>query len=104
MSIYKRLAVIEREAVKSRVILGKTQSDIAKELNRNKATTCRELGRMRLYKELYSPVSDDADTKKKQSSRKAGKKKIKGALADQIENYLIKEHFSPEQISQTLRK
>ena len=104
MTIYKRVSVEEREAMKEGVILGKTQSDIAKELNRNKSTISRELRRIWLPKELYSPVAADADAKKKQSSRKAGKKKVKGQLADHIENYLLKKHFSPEQTSQMLRR
>jgi len=104
MTIYKRVSAVEREAMKSGVILGKSQSDIAKGLNRNKATVSRELRRMGLPKELYSPVAADADTKRKQSSRKAGKKKIKGALAERIENYLLEKHFSPEQTSQMLRR
>jgi IS30 family transposase len=104
MTIYKRLSVVEREAIKSGIILGKSQSDIAKQLNRDKATISRELRRMGLSKECYSPMAADAETKKKQSSRKAGKRKIQGALADQIENYLLEKHFSPEQISQMLRR
>jgi len=104
MTIYKRLSVVEREAIKSGIILGKSQLDIAKELNRDKATISRELRRLGLPKEDYSPVAADADAKTKQSSRKAGKRKIKGALADQIENYLLERRFSPEQSSQTLRK
>lgn len=104
MIIYKRLSAVEREAIKSGVILGKSQSDIARELNRDKATISRELRRMGLPKENYSPMAADADAKTRQSSRKAGKRKIKGALADQIENFLLERRFSPEQTSQTLRK
>jgi len=104
MIIYKRVSVAEREAMKSGIILGKSQSDIAKNLNRNKATVSRELRRMGLSKELYSPVAADADAKRKQASRKAGKKKIKGSLAEQVENYLLEKHFSPEQTSQMLRR
>ena len=84
MTIYQRLSVVEREAVKSGIILGKTQTDIAKELNRNKATVCRELKRMGLSKECYSPVAADADTKKKQSSRKAGKEQTSQMLRKQF--------------------
>lgn len=104
MTIYKRLSVVEREAIKSGITLDESQSDIAKKLNRNKATISRELRRMGLPKRLYSPVAADADTKRKQSSRKTGKKKIRGALAEQIENYLLEKHFSPEQASQMLRR
>jgi len=47
-------------------------------------------------------VLADADTKQKQSSRKAGKKKIKEELSMQIEKLLLEKRFSPEQISQVL--
>ena len=80
MTIYKRVSVEEREAMKEGVILGKTQSDIAKELNRNKSTISRELRRIWLPKELYSPVAADADAKKNNRPVKLAKKKSKGSL------------------------
>lgn len=93
MTIYKRLSVVEREAIKSGVTLGKTQSDIAKELKRNKSTISRELGRMELPQELYSPWQLMLTVKKSSRLVRLVKRKSKQSLQIKSKTTCLKGTF-----------
>ena len=103
MTGYTRLSSEEREQIHRALAQNKGCNEIARQIGRNPSTVSREIGRLGLL-QTYSPILAQADSEKKKASRRAEKRKIKGVLAEAIEEYLLHKRFSPEQISHCLRK
>jgi len=101
---YKHLTVEERYHIAAYKKAGYKQKDMAKELGVSPATISRELKRnSSLIHKRYSAKSANniATTKRKYASKKSNKKMI-GELKTKIIAH-IKDDFSPEQISATLK-
>jgi transposase, IS30 family len=99
MAAYTRLSVAEREIVHKELAMGSGCNAIARKLRRDKSTLSREIRRLGGSSKNYSLFLAQTDSEKQQASRKTGKRKIHNRLAVLIEQCLLKNHFSPEQIS-----
>jgi transposase, IS30 family len=101
MGQYTRLSLNERQQIQSLSEQGYRHSEIAEELGRSKSTILREL---KPWKgKIYRPRIAHVQSKKRQASRKLGKRKIDTALGEEIEHLLCEKHFSPEQINHHLK-
>ncbi len=101
---YKHLTLQERYQISAYKKAGCKQKDIAKELGVSPATISRELIRnSSLIHKRYSAKSADnvAIAKRRYASKKSNKKMV-GELKTKIITH-IKDDFSPEQISATLK-
>ena len=103
MKHYNHLTVLERETLAYGLIQGRSLSDIAKSMGRDKSTLCREVSRSMQRETTYSALTGQyfAKLHKEATGRK---KKIDASL--ELKGYIHKHlrlRWSPEQIAKRLR-
>jgi len=104
MGNYKHLTREERYQIQAYRKAGFTQTAIAKELMVHKSTISRELqnNSSKIYKRYSAVVAHRVSSDRRMYASRKSNKKMTKELIDQITAY-IKEDFSPEQTSATLR-
>jgi len=100
---YKHLTTEERDLIAVRNAEGKTQEEIAEELGRSPATISREIKRNKSLKGIY--LATEADKQAKERKSKAHQKtRIPDEFTKQyIEDRIIQDQWTPEQISGRLK-
>lgn len=104
MTLYKRLSLEERKKIKVLLESGKSVNAIAQELHRAPSTISREIQKTVTESDIYYPNIAHIASQNLQKSRRSGKRKINIEIGRLIESYLKNDHFSPEQISYSLKK
>jgi IS30 family transposase len=103
MTLYKRLSLEERKRIKELLSQSKGVNVIAKELNRAPSTISREIKQTVGDADVYYPAIAHMASLRRQKSRRLDKRKIGTVLSSLIDKYLMIDHFSPEQISHSLK-
>lgn len=109
---YSRLEFSERVTIKNMIDDGKTNADIARKLNRPRATITHELkrnarvitwrGKTKILRHTYEPVQATRRAEYHQSKSHHSQPKITPKKREKIDYYLKKKHWSPEQIANGL--
>lgn len=108
-SKYGRLNFTERVTIKNMIDAGKTNAEIARKLNRPRATITHELqrnarvmtwhGKKKVLRHTYEPVQATRRAEYYQSKSHRSQPKITPKKREKIDYYLKKKHWSPEQIA-----
>jgi IS30 family transposase len=103
MAAYTRITYNERQRIRQMLQEGLSVSEIAQQLRRSKSTISTEIRRKNMNIETYAPsqAQADANWKRKLIRRR---KKIVGALESAIQLLMLEKRWSPEQISNVLKK
>jgi len=103
MSHYTHLSIEERESLLLGIGEGKSIRKIAKELRRSPSTISRELKRNCKKRESYSPGKATKNYSKRRKNC-CRQRILKNALAKElIQNLLLEQQWSPEQIDNRLK-
>lgn len=100
MKSYKRISLSERIAIASYLKIGKSVSDIAILLNRNKSSISREINR---YPYSYEGEKANKLAQKQAGLRHTGKKLDKNKRLYNLVYSCLKKHWSPNQIAVYLK-
>ncbi len=104
MNNYKHLTREERYQIQAYKKAGFTQVEIAKELLVHKSTICRELNRnsSKLHKRYTATIADKVSCDRRMYASEKSNKKMSKNMISYIVKY-IKDDFSPEQTSATIK-
>lgn len=103
-SKYTRIKFEERELIYKSLAEGKSQSDIAKKLDRDPSVISREIRRDSMDRNTYRPSRADIHAKLQSLKRKKKYKLVENQNLAKIIEDKIKLRWSPEQVSGTLKK
>lgn len=106
---YKRLTFTERVQIKHMIDDGKTNSEIARRLERPRATITQELkrnarvitwrGKTKILRHTYEPVQAERRAEYQLTVAHRTKSKLTKARREKIDYYLKQKQWSPEQIA-----
>ena len=102
MCHYKHLSTKERESLLVLRKIGKTITEIAKELNRSKSTISRELKRNSTEGEYSAYAAAAAYAERRKRCRRP-KLLENQALKEKVHELIVEQHWSPEEISGRLK-
>lgn len=102
MSHYKHFSKKERESLLILKKTGKSITEIAKELKRNKSSVSREIKRNSVNGD-YSACEAEAAYKERRKSCRRHKLLENDALKKTVQRLITEEHWSPEEISGRLK-
>ena len=102
MRHYKHLSTKERECLLILRKIGKTITEIAKELNRSKSTISRELKRNSNEGEYSAYAAAAAYAERRKHSRRHKLLENKD-LKRKVQKLIVEQHWSPEEISGRLK-
>lgn len=98
MSHYQHLSISERESIWENRIKGKSISEIASIIGRSPSTVSRELSR-NSKTDSYQPSKAQANYEKRRKYCRRAQLLKEGPLREQVSRLLVREQWSPEQIS-----
>jgi IS30 family transposase len=106
MSTYRRISYADRVTIENYLELGYSITKIADKLGFHKSSISKELKRHKNCKDTYHSDYAQEKTKKKSSQRRKNKHKltINPKLRDVIIHLLLSKKWSPDQVSQYLKK
>lgn len=100
---YNQLTIEERDLIAVRNAEGRTQEEIARELGRSPATISRELKRNKSPKGIYLATNADKQAKARKSKAHQRTRIPDEWTRQYIEEKIIQEQWTPEQISGRLK-
>lgn len=103
VTTYTRLSAEEREEISRALAQGHTYGQIASSLGRQTSTISRELSRLRYRPTTYRATFAQEITEGKRNHRKTHKLLTNDELRAYVEDKLLKERWSPQQIAERLK-